>query len=57
VLGRVHVEAPPFMLRGTPPTVERPGPLLGADNAYVLGEILGLDGAQIDQLEGEGILT
>ena len=56
VLERVHVAAPPVSLRSTPPQVERAAPLLGQDNAYVLGEILGLDSGEIEQLEREGVL-
>jgi benzylsuccinate CoA-transferase BbsF subunit len=56
VLGHVHVPAPPFLLSATPPKVDRPGPCLGADNSYVLGEILGLSAEQIEQLEGDGVL-
>jgi benzylsuccinate CoA-transferase BbsF subunit len=56
VLGRVHLAAPPFTLRATPPEVDRPGPCLGADNGYVLGEVLGLSSQQICELEREGVL-
>jgi benzylsuccinate CoA-transferase BbsF subunit len=56
VLGQVHLEAPPFILRDTPPDVERPAPCLGADTAYVLSEILGLTAEEIDQLEREKVL-
>jgi benzylsuccinate CoA-transferase BbsF subunit len=57
VLGSVHVAEPPFLLRETPPEMERAAPLLGADNDYVLGEILGLTPKQIQELEGEGVLA
>jgi len=56
VLGRVHAAAPPFTLRGTPPDLERAAPCLGADNEYVLGEIMGLSADQIDVLGREGVL-
>jgi crotonobetainyl-CoA:carnitine CoA-transferase CaiB-like acyl-CoA transferase len=56
VLGRVHVEAPPFRLTHTPAEIERPAPLLGGDNAYVLGELLGCSDEEIDELGREGVL-
>ena len=41
----------------TQPRIRRPCPPLGADNEYVLREILGLDAAEIAHLEAEGALT
>jgi crotonobetainyl-CoA:carnitine CoA-transferase CaiB-like acyl-CoA transferase len=57
VLGFVHVEAPPFSLSGTPARVERAAPCLGADNAYVLGELLGLGDQEIAALEADGAVA
>jgi crotonobetainyl-CoA:carnitine CoA-transferase CaiB-like acyl-CoA transferase len=56
VLGRVHVQAPPFLLRETPPDVRRPAPLLGEHTREVLTELLGVDDAEMDALEREGVL-
>ena len=56
VQGTVHAAAPPFTLMSTPPRLERPAPLLGQDNSYVLGEILGLSATEIDDLAKQGIL-
>jgi benzylsuccinate CoA-transferase BbsF subunit len=56
VLERVHLEAPPFILRRTPPKLDRAGPLIGADNSYVLSQLLGLSSEEIRQLESEGVL-
>src|SRR5438876_9543265 len=56
VQGKIHAAAPPFTLKATPPKQERPAPCLGADNSYVLGEILGLTDTQIDELAREGVL-
>jgi benzylsuccinate CoA-transferase BbsF subunit len=56
VLGRVHVMAPPFWLRDTPPVVERPAPLLGEHTRDVLTGLLGLAEVEIDELEREGVL-
>jgi len=56
VQGRIHAAAPPFTLRSTPPKLERPAPCLGGDNSYVLGEILGLSDAEIEELAHQGVL-
>lgn len=56
VQGRIHAHAPPFLLRGTPPELNRPAPCLGADNAYVLGEIIGLSNDEIEELARQGVL-
>jgi crotonobetainyl-CoA:carnitine CoA-transferase CaiB-like acyl-CoA transferase len=57
VLGRVNVMAPPFLLRGTPPEVKRPAPLLGEHTHEVLTELLGVDEAEIASLEAAGVLS
>ena len=57
VLGRVHVAAPPFMLHDTPPTFPRAAPLLGADTASVLHDVLGLSTQDIEALEQSDVLT
>ncbi len=57
VLGRVHVAAPPYLLTRTPPRQERAAPLLGQDNAYVFGQVLGLSETEIADLEQAGALT
>src|SRR5262249_35044066 len=56
VQGTVHAAAPPFLLKSTPPCAARPPPGLGADNHYVLGEILGLSADDIEQLASQGVL-
>jgi crotonobetainyl-CoA:carnitine CoA-transferase CaiB-like acyl-CoA transferase len=56
VLGQVHVMAPPFLLRDTPPEVRNPAPLLGQHTREVLAEVLGLPDPEIDALEREGVL-
>ena len=56
VLGKVHVQAPPFLLRDTPPEVRRPAPLLGEHTREVLTELLGVDDAEFESLEREGVL-
>jgi benzylsuccinate CoA-transferase BbsF subunit len=56
VLGKVHVMAPPFLLRGTPPRVEEAAPLLGQHTRGVLREMLSLSDTEIDNLMAEGVL-
>jgi benzylsuccinate CoA-transferase BbsF subunit len=56
VLGTVHVQMPPFLLRDTPPAVRQPAPQLGQHTREVLAELLALDESEIDGLEREGVL-
>ncbi|HWP34322.1 MAG TPA: CoA transferase [Thermodesulfobacteriota bacterium] len=56
VIGPIHCMAPPFILSDTPAHLTRPGPCLGADNGYVLGELLGLSPDEIAALEQDGAL-
>jgi benzylsuccinate CoA-transferase BbsF subunit len=56
VQGRIHAHAPPFLLRDTLPTLDRPAPSLGGDNTYVLSEIIGLSGDEIEDLARQGVL-
>jgi crotonobetainyl-CoA:carnitine CoA-transferase CaiB-like acyl-CoA transferase len=39
----------------TPAVIEKPAPLFGQDNDYVLGELLGLSSEEIDRLEDLGV--
>ena len=57
VIGAMHVMAPPFRLSATPSVQERPGPLVGADNDHVFGELLGLTDAERVVLERDGAFT
>jgi len=54
VVGERIVVGPPWKLEGA--EVRGPAPLIGADNDYVLGEILGLSREEIDRLEQDGVL-
>ena len=47
---------PPFRFSKTPARIDRPAPLMGEHNRYVLGEILGLPDEEIDELDEKGIL-
>ena len=57
VLGTVVGMAPPFTLSATPARLERAGPLLGADNERVFGELLGLGREGVRRLRDEGVLA
>ncbi len=57
VLGTVVGMAPPFTLSATPACLERAGPLLGADNERVFGELLGLGREGVQRLRDEGVLA
>jgi benzylsuccinate CoA-transferase BbsF subunit len=54
-IGPMHVMAPPFRLSSTPSLQERPGPMVGADNDHVFGEILGLSLDERRTLERDGV--
>ncbi|OAN49775.1 CaiB/BaiF CoA transferase family protein [Magnetospirillum moscoviense] len=54
--GRVDLVANPIHFSETPVTYDRAPPLLGADSAGVLADILGLDPAAIADLRAKGIL-
>ena len=55
------LEGVPFRMSATPPhtggLLHRGPPCLGEDNEAVLGEVLGLDAADVDALESEGVLS
>ncbi len=53
-LGKLRVVRPPWRMDGA--EVSEPSPLLGQHNDYVLGEILGLDAAEIERLVAEEIV-
>lgn len=56
-VGQMRVYGPTIRVAGENPSPTRAAPVLGEANQYVLGEILGLDGASIRQMEDEGILV
>ena len=54
-LGRITLDGLPAELSDTPATVRRFAPLPGDDNAYVLGQLLGLPSTQIEELAQAGV--
>ena len=55
-IGRIAYENVPFTLSDTPGEARWPAPLLGQDNAYVFGEILGRSEEEINKLLKDGII-
>lgn len=55
LLGEHRFEATPIRMSGTDPALLPRWPLLGQDNAYVLKELLGMDDAEVDELDRAGV--
>ena len=45
-----------FKMSKTPGSIRKPTPLLGEDNEYILGELLGMTKAEIEQLTAEQVI-
>jgi crotonobetainyl-CoA:carnitine CoA-transferase CaiB-like acyl-CoA transferase len=56
LLGARRIDGVPAQLSRTPAEYRRGGPLLGEDNGYVYGELLGMDWAEIARLTEEQVL-
>ena len=56
VLGWREVVGAPWKLPGTPPTIERPAPLLGEANTYILSDLLGIPPEEVASLQEQGIV-
>jgi crotonobetainyl-CoA:carnitine CoA-transferase CaiB-like acyl-CoA transferase len=54
--GTLPILANPARLSATPPSYERPPPLLGEHTREVLSGVLGLPAAEIDALAADGII-
>ncbi len=55
-IGETLTVGPPWKFSRTPAQVRRPGPLLGEHNQYVLGELLGMSGEEIERLVAEEVV-
>jgi len=55
-IGERLTVSPPWKLSRTPAQIRRPGPLLGEHNQYVLGELLGMSGDEIERLVAEEVV-
>jgi crotonobetainyl-CoA:carnitine CoA-transferase CaiB-like acyl-CoA transferase len=56
-LGSVRTTRIPVQLSGTPASIRRGAPPLGADTADILRERLGYDSDRIDRLAGTGAVS
>jgi crotonobetainyl-CoA:carnitine CoA-transferase CaiB-like acyl-CoA transferase len=55
-LGKIVIERSAYTLSRTPSKVERSAPALGADNTYVLENMLGYSRSRINRLTASGVL-
>jgi len=53
--GHQTLRLAPYHFSHTPPEIREPAPVLGEDTERVLREVLGLNDAEIDALEAEGV--
>jgi crotonobetainyl-CoA:carnitine CoA-transferase CaiB-like acyl-CoA transferase len=56
-IGRSRVVGAPWRFDGERPPIDRPAPLLGQHNRFVLEEVLGMSPAEIARLEEAGALS
>ncbi len=54
-LGPLRMVASPLKLEGTPPTIRRHPPLLGEHTGEVLGEVLGINSMEVEELRRKGV--
>ena len=55
-IGDIRVEGIPMHLSETDWSISRGAPLLGADNDYVYGELLGVSSDEIADLRSRGVI-
>jgi len=55
-LGKTISDATPIRLSDTPARYTRPAPVLGQDNDYVYGELLGMSDGELAELRQQGII-
>jgi benzylsuccinate CoA-transferase BbsF subunit len=55
-VGEMLTVTPPWKFSRTPAQISSPGPLLGQHNQYVLGELLGMSGEEIERLVAEEVV-
>jgi CoA:oxalate CoA-transferase len=56
VIGRAKIPGIPFKLSETPGRVERPSPLVGEHNEFILGKYLNIDKEELKKLKEEGAI-
>jgi formyl-CoA transferase len=52
----VPLIASPIRMSATPPSYQHPPPMLGQHTDEVLGELLGLEQAELEALRGRGVI-
>ena len=55
-MGKTISDATPIRLSDSPPRYRLPAPLLGQDNNYVYGELLGMSRAELAKLKEQGVI-
>jgi len=55
-IGEKLTVSPPWKFSRTPAQIDRPGPLLGGQNQYVLGDLLGMSSEEIERLVAEEVV-
>ena len=55
-LGQITVPGSPLRYHGTPQTPATPSPAIGADNAEVYAELLGLGEDEVEALRRDGVI-
>jgi crotonobetainyl-CoA:carnitine CoA-transferase CaiB-like acyl-CoA transferase len=56
LLGTLKLPGIPIKLGGSPGTIRKPPPVVGEDNDYVYGKVLGLSAEDVDRLRTEGAI-
>jgi len=56
IIGRAKIPGIPFKLSETPGSVERPSPLVGEHNEFILGKYLNIDKEELKKLKEEGAI-
>ncbi len=56
LLGAITVPGSPLRYHGTPQTPASPSPAIGADNAEVFAELLGLGADEVEALRQDGVI-
>ncbi|MDH4264628.1 MAG: CoA transferase, partial [Deltaproteobacteria bacterium] len=56
IIGKAKIPGIPFKLSATPGKVERPSPLVGEHNEFILGKYLGINRAEVRKLAAEGVI-
>jgi len=56
IIGKAKIPGIPFKLSATPGKVERPSPLVGEHNEFILEKYLGINRAELQKLAAEGVI-